>query len=178
MFKQNFSPIPYQSCSSKWTSVGQILTFSLANCYGVVSGLTNDSTPIITSLFFLMTCLLATTLVHFCHLKNLKNKWQLKLFSLGTISFLIVNLFASPAQALFFQNAENFFTTNFTSSASAISIVFASLRGLYILYVAVSLIGVINSVRQDEDWLATAKMPAQVVVSVTLADVLTDVIIA
>ncbi len=89
----------------------------------------------------------------------------------------MVNLLAAPAQALFFQNAENFFNTNFTSSTDATGIVFASLRGIYILYIAVSLIGVINSVRQDEDWLATAKMPTIVVVSVTLADILTDVII-
>lgn len=173
VFKPNFSSTVYK-LSSSWTPLGSIATFSLANCYGVVSGLTHDSTPIIASLIFLTTCPLAAIVSRY---SRQKNKWRLKLLPIGAISFLILNFLSSPAQALFFQNAENFFNTNFTSSTAATAIVFASLRGIYILYIAVSLIGVINSVRQDEDWMATAKMPTIVVVSVTLADILTDVIV-
>ncbi len=169
-----FKSITVHKLGSLWNPLTSIATFSLANCYGVVSGLTHDSTPILASLIFLVTCPLAVTLSRYCHQKN---KWRFNLLPIGAISFLMVNLLAAPAQALFFQNAENFFNTNFTSSTDATGIVFASLRGIYILYIAVSLIGVINSVRQDEDWLATAKMPTIVVVSVTLADILTDVII-
>ena len=175
MFKLNFSTV--HKLNPSWTPLTSIATFSLANCYGVVSGLTHDSTPILASLIFLVTCPLAATLSRYCHQKN---KWRFNLLNLlpiGAISFLLVNFLAAPAQALFFANAEAFFNQQFTSSIAATSIVFAALRGIYILYIAVSLIGVINSVRQDEDWLATAKMPSIVVVSVTLADILTDVII-
>ena len=162
--------------SSLWTPLNTIATFSLANCYGVVSGLHHDSTPIIASLLFLVTCPLAVTLVR--RYRHHKHQWRLNLFTTGVISFLMANFLSSPAQALFFENAEDFFNKSFTSSTAATGIVFNALRGIYILYIAVSLIGVINSVRQDEDWLATAKMPAIVVVSVTLSDILTDVIIS
>lgn len=60
---------------------------------------------------------------------------------------------ATPSQALFFQAAEQFFTTQFPDAAAAIPIVFAVLRALFVLYIGVSLIRVINSVRNDDDWV-------------------------
>ncbi|WP_245602633.1 hypothetical protein [Gloeothece verrucosa] len=62
-----------------------------------------------------------------------------------------------------FQNAEEFFNTTFTSSGAAIPLVFNTLRALYIVYLAVAFIGVFNSVRQDEDWVAAARTPILVV---------------
>lgn len=88
-----------------------------------------------------------------------------------------LNYFSPPAQALFFSAAEDFFNQEFNLSAAAIGIVFATLRALYILYIAVSLIGVVNSVRQDDDWQVAARLPILVVVVVTVADVLTELIV-
>ena len=51
------------------------------------------------------------------------------------------------------------------------------LRAIYLLYIAVSLIGVINAVRKDEDWQSIARVPLLVVVAVTVADVLTGFVI-
>jgi hypothetical protein len=99
------------------------------------------------------------------------------LLMLGALIFAFLNLFASPAQAQFFQNAENFFNTTFTSSGAAVPIVFNTLRALYIVYLAVAFIGVFNSVRQDEDWVAAARTPILVVITVTLADILTGLIV-
>jgi hypothetical protein len=108
-----------------------------------------------------------------------------------------------PAQAQFFRGAEIFFsstfcgtvpatssTTTFNSATAqaagtcaagsvgnAITIVFSALRALYILYLAVSLINVINAVRQDEDWQTVARTPVLIVVVITLADILTGLII-
>ncbi len=98
------------------------------------------------------------------------------LLMLGTLIFAFLNLLASPAQAQFFQDAEDFFTTAFTSSGTAVPIVFNTLRALYIVYLAVAFIGVFNTVRQDEDWVAAARTPIVVVITVTLADILTGLI--
>ncbi|MEG3437886.1 hypothetical protein V0288_12230 [Pannus brasiliensis CCIBt3594] len=95
---------------------------------------------------------------------------------LGTLVFASLNLFATPARAQFFQGAEEFFNTTFSSSGAAIPIVFNTLRALYIVYLAVAFIGVFNSVRQDEDWVAAARTPILVVITVTLADILTKLI--
>jgi hypothetical protein len=94
----------------------------------------------------------------------------------GALVSSFLSLLAQPAQAQFFQNAEDFFTDTFTSSGAAIPIVFNTLRALYIIYLAVAFIGVFNSVRQDEDWVTAARTPILVVISVTLADILTGLI--
>jgi hypothetical protein len=98
------------------------------------------------------------------------------LLMLGALVFAFLNLFATPAQAQFFQSAEDFFNTTFTSSGAAVPIVFNTLRALYIVYLAVAFIGVFNSVRQDEDWVSAARTPILVVITVTLADILTGLI--
>jgi hypothetical protein len=51
------------------------------------------------------------------------------------------------------------------------------LRAIYLLYIAISLVGVINAVRKDEDWQSIARTPLLVVVAVTIADVLTGFVI-
>lgn len=99
---------------------------------------------------------------------------------LGTATILAtawLNYFSPPANAAFFAEAENYFTTNFNLSGTAITIVFATLRGLYILYLAIAFIGVFNAVRQDEDWVIVARTPILVVIVVTLADILTQMIV-
>ena len=101
-FKRTFGRSTLYQFSSAWTFLSSIATFSLANCFGVVSGLTHDSTPILASLIFLVTCPLAVTLSRYSHQKN---KWRFNLLPIGAISFLMVNFLAAPAQALFFQNA-------------------------------------------------------------------------
>lgn len=98
------------------------------------------------------------------------------LLLLGVLVFALLNLFASPAHAQFFQSAEDFFNTTFTSSGAAVPIVFNTLRALYIVYLAVAFIGVFNAVRQDEDWVTAARTPILVVITVTLADILTGLI--
>lgn len=98
-----------------------------------------------------------------------------------------LDYFADPAQAQFFKRAEDFFRTNLTQGTSnttnaagtqaAISLIFNVLRALYLLYIAVALIGVINAVRRDDDWQNIARTPLLVVIAVTIADVLTGFVI-
>jgi len=100
------------------------------------------------------------------------------------LSLFWLDYFADPAQAQFFKRAEDFFKTNLSQNAgggggsqAAVSLVFNVLRAVYLLYIAVSLISVINAVRKDEDWQSIARTPLLVVVAVTIADVLTAFII-
>ncbi len=94
-----------------------------------------------------------------------------------------LDYFAAPAQGQFFGRAEDFFKDTLTEGSTdsgtqdAVSLVFNVLRALYLLYIAVALIGVVNAVRKDEDWQNVARTPLLVVVAVTIADVLTGFII-
>jgi hypothetical protein len=94
-----------------------------------------------------------------------------------------LDYFAAPAQAQFFAKAEDFFKNTLTEGSNdsgtnaAVGLVFNVLRALYLLYIAVALIGVVNAVRKDEDWQNIARTPLLVVVAVTIADVLTGFII-
>jgi len=101
------------------------------------------------------------------------------------LSLFWLDYFAVPAQAQFFRRAEEFFQRNLTTQGDAatnngtqaVSLIFNVLRAIYLLYIAVSLVGVINAVRKDEDWQTIAKTPLLVIVAVTIADVLTGFII-
>ncbi|MBE9210325.1 hypothetical protein IQ244_28255 [Nostoc sp. LEGE 06077] len=119
---------------------------------------------------------------------NLPRRWRIALQILAPVvilSLFWLDYFAAPAQAQFFGKAEKFFknnltagtTTNSAGTDTAVSLIFNVLRGIYLLYIAVSLIGVINAVRKDEDWQSIARTPLLVVLAVTIADVLTGFII-
>ncbi len=114
-------------------------------------------------------------------------KRQLIALQILAIAFVLaafwLDYFAAPAQAQFFGKAEDFFKNTLTEGSNdsgtnaAVGLVFNVLRALYLLYIAVALIGVVNAVRQDEDWQNIARTPLLVVVAVTIADVLTGFII-
>ncbi len=117
---------------------------------------------------------------------HLPKKWLLicQILAVAVIlSAFWLDYFAAPAQAQFFGKAEDFFKNTLTQGADAgntqpaVSLVFNVLRALYLLYIAVALIGVVNAVRKDEDWQTVARTPLLVVVAVTIADVLTGFII-
>ncbi|MEC4815690.1 MAG: hypothetical protein SAK29_20805 [Scytonema sp. PMC 1069.18] len=95
------------------------------------------------------------------------------------LSFFWIDYFSVQAAAQFFGKAEQFFKTSFNNNGAdtAVSLVFNILRAFYLLYIAASLVGVINAVRKDEDWQVVARTPLLVVVAVTIADVLTNFII-
>ncbi|MDY6899336.1 MAG: hypothetical protein SWZ49_14835 [Cyanobacteriota bacterium] len=108
----------------------------------------------------------------------------LQIFAIALLLALFwLDYFAAPAQAQFFGKAEDFFKNTLTEGAndsgtnSAVSLVFNVLRALFLLYIAISLIGVVNAVRKDEDWQSIVRTPLLVVVAVIVADVLTGFII-
>ncbi|HIK03317.1 MAG TPA: hypothetical protein IGS40_01160 [Trichormus sp. M33_DOE_039] len=131
--------------------------------------------------------LIATVIQQIGQHTNLPQRWLIVCQILAVafiISLFWLDYFAVPAQAQFFGKAENFFKTTLTQGSSnnnnsqaAVSLIFNVLRGIYLLYIAISLIGVINAVRKDEDWQSVARTPLLVVVAVTVADVLTGFVI-
>jgi hypothetical protein len=99
------------------------------------------------------------------------------------LSSFWLDYFADPALAQFFGKAETFFKNSLNGGSAennnatpAISLIFNVLRALYLLYIAISLVGVINAVRKDDDWQVIARTPLMVVIAVTIADVLTGFI--
>jgi uncharacterized membrane protein SpoIIM required for sporulation len=106
------------------------------------------------------------------------------LVAVGIFSGFWLDYFADPAQAQFFKKAEDFFQNTLTQGSGTtnntqapISLVFNILRAIYLLYIAGSLVSVINAVRKDEEWQSMARKPLLVVIAVTMADVLTGFII-
>lgn len=115
-------------------------------------------------------------------------KQSIVLLQILVVTFIITGFcwgyLAEPAQAQFFRKAEDFFRYNLTQgleggtgTVAAVSLVFNVLRAIYLLYIAISLIGVVNSIRKDEDWQTVVRTPLLVVVAVTIADVLTGFIV-
>lgn len=110
-------------------------------------------------------------------------RWILSLqLLICIVSIILLWLYsATPAEAAFFQKAEEFFKTNFAQGVqgadTAVSLVFNVLRAIFLLYVAVALIGVLNAFQQDQDWQSAARTPLLVIVVAVIADVLTGVII-
>lgn len=95
------------------------------------------------------------------------------------IIFLIILTLANsatPASAQFFSSAQTWMESSFEVDQQLTELTFNVLRALFIIYIAISLIRVVYSVRQDEDWQSTARTPLIVVVTITIADVLTQVI--
>ena len=99
------------------------------------------------------------------------------LLAMGLGLLISMTLMAHPAQAQFFGNAESWMQTNFgADTGEAIPLVFNVLRGLFLLYVGIALVRVLNSARQDEDWQTIARTPLIIIIAVTAGDILTTLI--
>ncbi|BAY93641.1 MULTISPECIES: hypothetical protein [unclassified Tolypothrix] len=92
-------------------------------------------------------------------------------------AFLLLDALSTTAQAQFFQNAETWMTEQFTGAQEAITLSFNVLRGLFILYLGISLVRVIQAARQDEDWQNLARTPMIILIAVTMGDILANLII-
>ena len=94
---------------------------------------------------------------------------------LGTFVFL--DALSMSAQAQVFQNAETWMSGQFTGANEAITLAFNVLRGLFILYLGISLVRVIQAARNDEDWVNLARTPMIILITVTMGDILANLII-
>jgi hypothetical protein len=112
---------------------------------------------------------------HFLHASWYRQLMRATYIFIGTS--LVINSLSKPAQAQFFQNAETWMTAQFTGAGEAIPLVFNVLRGLFLLYLGISLVKVIQAARQDEDWANLARTPMIILIAVTMGDILANLII-
>jgi hypothetical protein len=104
-------------------------------------------------------------------------------YKIATVLFTLVGAFflldalATPASAQFFQNAESWMSGQFGDAGEAIPLVFNVLRGLFLLYLGISLVKVIQAARQDEDWQNLARTPMIILIAVTMGDILANLIV-
>lgn len=94
---------------------------------------------------------------------------------------------AFPSQALFFQAAETYMTTLINGAAGAggnaagaqamVPLIFGVLRVIFVLYVGIALVRVINAFRNDEDWQTAARIPLITVLCIVIGDAISGMIV-
>jgi hypothetical protein len=94
-----------------------------------------------------------------------------------TLTLLLTTIHPEAANAQFFKNAETWMKGKFTGADKAIEIIFNVLRGLFLIYLGISLVKVIQAARQDQDWQDLARTPLIIVVAVALGDILSTFIV-
>ncbi len=178
---------PKSSMSPKrYFSFYSISNFSLwvaAIGITVLNAIINPSLASVTTLTFLFCATIAITWRHnfnefFDFLSKLFRHYRLStpiFIIVGT--FFLLDALSTPAQAQFFQNAETWMTGQFTGAGEAIPLVFNVLRGLFLIYLGISLVKVIQSARENEDWQNLARTPMIILIAVTIGDVLANLII-
>lgn len=93
----------------------------------------------------------------------------------GLLSFYFI-LDGGAAHAQFFNGAESWLKGALKGSDEIISLTFNVLRGLFLIYLGISLVQVIQKSRDGEDWQTLARTPMIILVTVTLGDVLAGMI--
>lgn len=93
----------------------------------------------------------------------------------GLLSFYLV-LDGGAAHAQFFNGAESWLKGALKGSDEIISLTFNVLRGLFLIYLGIALVQVIQKSRDGEDWQTLARTPMIILVTVTLGDVLAGMI--
>ena len=61
--------------------------------------------------------------------------------------------------------------------ADVVTLFFNVLRAIFLLYLGISIVKVIQAARQDEDWQNLARTPFIIVVAVVTADIITGMIV-
>lgn len=96
----------------------------------------------------------------------------------GTIFML--DFAAAPANAQFMNNAETFFrnTSYFPNiDTRVVGFVFAVLRGLFLIYLGIGLVRVVQAARNDEDWQTIARTPIIVAITIVIGDILAGLVV-
>ena len=102
------------------------------------------------------------------------------LFTILTVVCLL-DFAAAPADAQFFNNAQTWMTNTFGNAGNGqtqavVELFFNVLRGLFLLYVGISLVRIVQAARNDEDWQTLARTPLIIVLSVFVGDLVTGLI--
>jgi hypothetical protein len=101
---------------------------------------------------------------------------------IGTIALLSIGyFFVMPADAVFLDKACGLLNTVFSSSGATVNpvqITINIIRAMFIIYLAIALIQVFNSMRQDEDWQMAVRAPVLAVLVIVIVDVISTLVVA
>src|SRR5579883_656603 len=84
---------------------------------------------------------------------------------------LFSTLVRNPGEGAFNTNGAN------GQTKTVIDLFFNVLRALFLLYVAISLVRVVQAFRNDEDWQTLSRTPLIIVMAVTVGDIITSMIV-
>ena len=113
------------------------------------------------------------------------DRWQKKykinvsaiLYAFVSVVF-ILDLASAPANAQFFQAAQEWMGGAFEGiDESVVELFFNVLRAIFLLYLGISIVKVVQAARQEEDWQNLARTPFIIVVAVVTADIITGMIV-
>ncbi len=121
----------------------------------------------------------------FTNFDKLQRKYGVNLYAVLFALLAVICLIdfaAAPANAQFFNNAQTWMTTTFGNAGNGqtsgvIELFFNVLRALFLLYVGISLVQIIQSTRNDEDWQTLARTPLIIVMAVFVGDLITGLIV-
>ncbi|MBD2450497.1 hypothetical protein H6G76_25760 [Nostoc sp. FACHB-152] len=121
----------------------------------------------------------------FTNFDKLQRKYGANLYAIlfAILTIICVLDFATvPADAQFFNNAQTWMNGAFGNgnngqTTAVIELFFNVLRGLFLLYVGISLVRIIQAARNDEDWQSLARTPLIIVLAVFVGDLVTGLII-
>lgn len=96
----------------------------------------------------------------------------------GILATIFILSFATaPAEAQFMNQAQTWLTTAIPGlNAEVTALFFNVLRALFLMYLGVSLIRIVNAARQDEDWQQLARTPLILVVTVVVGDLIAGMV--
>lgn len=102
---------------------------------------------------------------------------------LGILIGASLSVAPDPVHAQFFKSTETWMGGVFkptgdgtADNTKVIALIFNVLRGLFVIYLGIALVRVIQAARNDDDWQQLARTPLIIVVAVTIGDVLANII--
>lgn len=116
--------------------------------------------------------------------EKIQRRWGVNLYAI-LFAFLsvvfLLDFASSPAEAQFFNNAQTWMNGAFGNAGNGqtqavIELFFNVLRGLFLLYIGISLVSIVQAARNDEDWQTLARTPLIIVLSVFVGDLVTGLI--
>ena len=116
-----------------------------------------------------------------CNLEKWQRKYNVNLLTIlcpfVSVVF-ILDLASAPANAQFFQPAQTWMEGAFAGiDADVVALFFNVLRAIFLLYLGISIVKVIDGARNNEDWQNLARTPFIIVVAVVAADIITTMIV-
>jgi hypothetical protein len=97
--------------------------------------------------------------------------------AIGFVIGLLLILTVEPAQAQFFNKTQTWMTGAIPGvDTGLVALIFNVLRALFVIYLGIGLVKVIQSARNDDDWQQMARTPLILVVTVTMGDILAGII--